>query len=92
MEDEEQGKKIALECWAALVQQGKYLKDNYGDSNKTVYISGKYAHTDAIAQIDAVKAFLKEKNPDIEFPEEAAPETMMERADQQRAQRNGNLT
>ena len=78
MEDKEQGEKIALECWNALVQQGKYLKDNYGDSNKTVYVSGKYPHQDAIAQIDAVKAFLKEKNPDIEFPEEFVPEAMNE--------------
>jgi len=74
MESEEEGKKIALEAWNALVQQGNYLKDNYGNSDKTQYVAGKYQDKDAIAQIDAVKAFLKEKNPDIEFPEEAKPE------------------
>jgi|TARA_B110001450_G_scaffold146370_1_gene136790 hypothetical protein len=74
MESEEEGKKIALEAWSALVQQGNFLKDNFGNSDKTVYVSGKYQDKDAIAQIEAVKAFLKEKNPDIEFPEEAKPE------------------
>ena len=74
MESEDQAKQIALECWSALVQQGNYLKDNFGNSDKTVYVAGKYADKDAIAQIEAVKAFLKEKNPDIEFPEEAKPE------------------
>merc|ERR1719331_780273 len=74
MESEEEGKRIALEAMAALMQQGNYLKDNYGSSNKVVYVSGKYPHKEAIEQIDAVKALLREKNPDIEFPEEKKEE------------------
>jgi hypothetical protein len=61
--------RIPLEVWSALVQQGNYLRDNFGYSHKNVYVSGKYRYKDAIAQIEEVKAFLKEKNPNIEFPE-----------------------
>ena len=64
---EDQGEKIALEAWNALVQQGNYLKDNFGDSDSFVLVGGKYLGKDAIAQIEDVKAFLKEKNPQIEF-------------------------
>ena len=81
MEDEEQAKTIAGECWAALSQQAKYLKDSFPPGDKVKYVAGKYADKDAIEQIDAVKAFLKEKLPDFAeiFVEEAAPaEEMME--------------
>jgi hypothetical protein len=77
MESEEEGKKIALEAWSALCQQANYLKDRFGSSDKPVYVSGKYLAKDATEQIEAVKAFLKEKNPDIEFPEEAKKEEAM---------------
>jgi hypothetical protein len=70
MTAEEEGKKIALEAWRGLCQQAKYLDGEFGSSDKDVYVNGKYLAKDAIAQITAVKEFLKEKNPDIEFPEE----------------------
>ena len=69
MTAEEEGKKIALEAWRALCQQAKYLDGEFG-GNDSKYVNGKYLAKDAIAQITAVKEFLKEKNPDIEFPEE----------------------
>ena len=67
MDHEGEGEKIALEAWNALVQQGNYLKHNFGDSDTFVLVGGKYLGKDAIAQIEDVKAFLKEKNPQIEF-------------------------
>jgi hypothetical protein len=73
MTAEEEGKKIALEAWRALCQQAKYLDDEFGGKDKVVYVNGKYESKSAIAQIKAVKEFLKEKNPDIEFPEEEKP-------------------
>lgn len=84
MTAEDEGKKIALEAWRGLCQQAKYLDGEFGGSDKDVYVNGKYLSKDAIAQIAAVKEFLKEKNPDIEFPEEekkaeeGAAEMMME--------------
>ena len=77
MDHQGQGERIALEAWNALVQQGNYLDNNYsylkhnfGGSDSFVLVGGKYLAKDAIAQIEEVKAFLKEKNPQIEFPEE----------------------
>jgi len=80
MTAEEEGKKIATEAWVALCQQAKYLDGEFGGSDKVKYVNGKYTSKDAIAQIDAVKAFLKEKNPDIEFPEEVKEEAAAEEA------------
>ena len=67
MNNRRAGKIIALEAWKALVQQGNYLKDKFGDT--FVFVDDKYLSYDAIAQIEDVKAFLKEKNPQIKFPE-----------------------
>ena len=80
MTAEEEGKKIATEAWVALCQQAKFLDGEFGGSDKVQYVNGKYTSKDAIAQIDAVKAFLKEKNPDIEFPEEVKEEAAAEEA------------
>lgn len=68
--DEEFGKKIALELDAALTAQLKKLDDEYGTPDKNVYVGGKYELKDAKAQLAAVKAHLREKCNNVEFPAE----------------------
>ena len=59
--DEEWGKKVALELDAALTKHAKWLESEYGTPDKDAYVGGKYELKDAKAQIDAVKAHLREK-------------------------------
>lgn len=83
--DEELGKKVALELDAALTAHLKYLEKEYGTPDKDVYVGGKYELKDAKAQIEAVKAHLREKCNNVgDYPvdevkeEPAMDEAMME--------------
>ena len=82
--DEELGKKVALELDAALTAHGKWLDKEFGTPDKAVYVGGKYELKDAKAQIEAVKAHLREKCNNVgdypvdEVKEEPAAADMME--------------
>jgi hypothetical protein len=70
------GKKIALELDASLTAQLKFLEKEFGTPDKNVYVGGKYELKDAKAQILAVKTFLREKCPAIEFPADPVPKVV----------------
>ena len=61
---EEAIKAIYKTVWVNLNAKLKALKDKHGNvaDGKTVWIDGKYSSKDAIAQLEAAVAFLKEKS------------------------------